>query len=181
VDRELIEHAARVLRTAPGRIMEGRALYDRVSRETGIRCGLGLLLQQLHDFPDRFSMLQAAPAHDGSPWTAGERRSYAGLLPLLEKADAAMVALCEPDPDAGAVAQPTESDGLAAVHQSVAELLRCPGADAHFRAAVASAVAALGATPATSAASAASAGPCVKGQVREAARSTTAPRRPRPR
>jgi hypothetical protein len=174
VDRELIEHAARVLRAAPGRIMEGRALYDRVSRETGIRCGLGLLLQQLHDFPDRFSMLQAAPAHDGSPWTAGERRSYAGLLPLLEKADAAMVALCEPDPDpdAGTVAQPTDSDGLAAVHQSVAELLRCPGADAHFRAAVGSAVAALGA---------ASTRPRVTPRAGEAARSTTAPRRPRPR
>jgi hypothetical protein len=175
VDRELVEHAARVLRTEPGRTMEARALYDRVSRETGIRCGASLLLQKLRNCPDRFSLLPGPGGGlDACSWSDAERRSYAGLLPLLEQAAPSLVALCETEPAADEGGDhASDPDGLAAVQRSIVELLRCAGGDEQLRAAVGSAVAAL------TAATAAIADPGVSPPARAAARSTTAPRSPR--
>jgi hypothetical protein len=149
VQTELIEHAARVLERTPCRTLSARSLYDRVSRETGGRGGLGQFLDALRSCPDRFAVIPAASGLvDAAGWTERERRRYADVLPGSVSAQP-LVTLCEPPPAAYDAVPPADSHHaqgaeLLDVHRSVAELLRSAGDDPALRTSVAAAVAALG-------------------------------------
>jgi hypothetical protein len=171
VQSELTDHAARVLERMPSRTLDARALYDRVSRDTGIRCGLGPFLDALRSSTHRFALLPAPPPLvDVAGWTESERRRYASALPAAGQTQP-LVTLCEPAPVGDALtsatragdsllrappaagtlppatraeaAEQTLADELPDVHRSLAELLRGAGHDPGLHAAIGEAMSAL--------------------------------------
>jgi len=150
---ELVDHAARVLRRAADGALDAAALYDRISRETGILCGVRLMLDRLSAQPARFTILPAQAALGGTTaWEPSDRAAY-GLALTSALPDAwPIVTLCEeqepgaaPDRQRPGVAEaaPAEDAGLRDMHRSLAALLRSPGADPGLLYDVSSAVAAL--------------------------------------
>jgi hypothetical protein len=149
---EVVEHAARILCSLPGRTLDARLLYERVSRDTGVACGLQLFLDALSANQERFAMLHPAmPPGDSTAWTAAERLAYAPALAAAGMGSAPLVTLFEDpagtgDDDAliGVVPYRRDRDAaLADVHRSVAELLRAHGRDPDLREAASAAMAAL--------------------------------------
>ncbi|HSJ26255.1 MAG TPA: hypothetical protein VK929_16365 [Longimicrobiales bacterium] len=162
MDRELLDHAARVLYHTPARVLDASTLYDRVRRETGIECGIRLFLDRLQAAAHRFAVLPATADLDpAGAWSEVERMAYASGLAAAGLCRWPLVSLCEVSepgeaettghgsglaPDQAAIprsAGPDPADPLREVHRSVAELLRSGGPDPLLRDAVGAAVAAL--------------------------------------
>jgi hypothetical protein len=150
VHNELVEHAARVLRQATDGALDAAALYDRVSRETGILCGVRLMLDRLAAHPGRFALLPPhAALGDIHVWDAPDRAAYGAALSSSEPGSWPIVTLCEEqdmtlDHDELEDAHVADDHiGLRDLHRSLATLLQAPGADAALLADASSAVAAL--------------------------------------
>lgn len=197
MDRELLDHAARVLQHTPAHILDAGALYDRVRRETGIECGISLFLVRLQAASHRFALLPGPADLDPlGAWSDVERMAYTSGLAAAGLSRWPLVTLCEsvepgqsPDPGSHSPDTPpaprdsigpaAAADSLGDVHRSVAELLRSAAGDPLLRDAVGTAVAALdtalsGTRPATRKI------PPQRRAGAGAARSTTPPRRPPP-
>lgn len=146
---ELVEHAARVLRGTDG-ALDAATLYDRVSRETGILCGVRFMLDRLAAHPGRFALLPPQAAlGDIHAWDAPDRLAYGAVLASSTPASWPIVTLCEEQDrtaDQRELADASVADNgnsLADLHRSLATLLKAPGGDAALLADVTSAVAAL--------------------------------------
>jgi hypothetical protein len=156
VNRELIEHATRLLERAAGGTMPADALYARLCSEAGLDVGIEGLLRHVREATDTFVMLPAAAAMvDDSAWSPSDRSTYAAALAAAGLSAAPVIMLAERrsagSPATGdAARQPAPAEGgdtplhalLGELHDGLVDLLRAYG-DADLRNVVTGAIAGL--------------------------------------
>jgi hypothetical protein len=146
---EVVDHAERVLRHAPGYSMPAGALHRTVAREAGIRIPLRHFMAELRARPDRFTVIAPPPLEDPATWRAEESAAYAdalrtalamtGPFVILAGNDSADRTMMQP---ADAVFPPSaEPCAIEALQEGLAEVLRTAGADAGLRGSLAGAIA----------------------------------------
>jgi hypothetical protein len=157
---ELLDHTERVLRHTPARSMPARLLLGTVASQAGVRVSLHRFVADIRARPDLFTVADHLPLDDVAAWYPDERAAYAAALrggtgsagpiiglarfePGISRQVGALDRAYAYDARAASANLTAEADVAAALHESLADLLRASGGDESLRRAVGGAVAEL--------------------------------------
>jgi hypothetical protein len=146
---EVVDHAERVLRHAPGHSMPAGALQRTVAREAGIRIPLRHFIAELRARPDRFTVLAPAPLEDRVTWRAEESAAYADALRSALATVGPFVTLTAGNTGERTIMQPSGAElppaaepcAIEALQEGLAEMLRAAGGDDVLRRSLGGAIA----------------------------------------
>lgn len=151
--QELIDHAERVLRHAPGASLAADALHRAACAQCGVHLPQAQFLAELEALPHRFAVTDAPPLDPAEVWSPAEREIYAAALKQTAMAAGPIVSIpvrAPADSDTEWLVQRMDDGRLGPVNDvadvlrdSLLELLRAAGNDATLRNAIGGAVAEL--------------------------------------